>query len=187
MEMEELKKNWKLVEKRLERLELEHENVDYNAMRSTVERLRQRTLRQLAILCPVPLNLWLVSQNYSGLFSAWTWAMTALFIGIGAAKLLYRWRLERLDDQRLSVREACITANRFRQLFKAGTMLGIACALPLLGSIWLDFASAGDTQVSKYLQEGFLAGVLIGLPLGVRIFLRAWREIKELYNQVKRL
>lgn len=198
MELEDLKKNWELVEKRLERLEQQQEQEqqhrgrrqpDYDAMQDTVKRMKRRIGWQSSILCLVPLNFWLASQNYTGgLFSTWTWAIITLFIGVGAAKLIYRWRLlERLDSQHLPVREACIAANRFRQSFKTGTMFGIACALPLLVSIWLDFSSAGDAQVSKYLQEGFLAGLLIGIPLGVRVFLRAWREVKELQRQVEEL
>lgn len=187
MELEELKKNWELVEKRLERLErLESEHgskVDYDTMRSTVERLKRRVLRQSFILCLVPLNFWLLNCNQRGIVSIWTWAMVALFVCLVAAGLLHRWRLlERLECRNLSVRETCLVENRFRRSFKIGIMVNVPCALLVLACLGIDFAA-----VNEYLLTGLLTGMLVGIPLGVVIFLRVWREVKELRRQVEAL
>lgn len=192
MELEDLKKNWELVEKRLERLEQQQEqerqHVAYHSMQSTVKRLKQRLQRQSCILWLVPLNFWLVDRNYDGLLSLRTWVMLALFFGLVVGQLLHKWLLlERLDSLECSVREACVTANRFRRSFKVGVMVNVPYALLLLASLELDFASAADSLVSGYMQAGFLVGLLIGLPLGVVIFLRAWRDVKELRRQAEGL
>lgn len=192
MELEDLKKNWELVEKRLERLEQQQEqeqqHVAYHSMQSTVKRLKQRLLRQSCILWLVPLNFWLVDRNYDGFLSLRTWVMLALFFGLVVGQLLHKWwLLERLDSLECSVREACVAANRFRRSFKVGVMVNVPYALLLLASLELDFASADDSLVSDYMQTGFLVGLLIGLPLGVVIFLRAWRDVKELRRQAEGL
>ena len=84
--------------------------------------------------------------------------------------------LARIEPGNRTVRETCAAVLRFRTCFLWGVGAGIALGVPLL--ILLGFYMGSLT--SPYVFYGFVAGLIVGLPLGVRIFLRMMGDINAL-------
>ena len=84
--------------------------------------------------------------------------------------------LARIEPGAGTVRETCAAVLRFRTCFLWGVGAGIVLGVPLL--ILLGFYVGSLT--SPYVFYGFVAGLIVGLPLGVRIFLRMMGDINAL-------
>lgn len=75
-----------------------------------------------------------------------------------------------------TVRETCAAVLRFRTCFLWGVGAGIVLGVPLLISLGFYVGSL----TSPYVFYGFVAGLIVGLPLSVRIFLRMMGDINAL-------
>lgn len=71
------------------------------------------------------------------------------------------------------MRETCAAVLRFRTCFLWGVGAGIVLGVPLLISLGFYVGSL----TSPYVFYGFVAGLIVGLPLSVRIFLRMMGDI----------
>ena len=61
MELEELKKNWNIVEERLGRLEMEQRQQKNNTVNSKLQQVRERILKRFMMLVIVlPVLLWIL-------------------------------------------------------------------------------------------------------------------------------
>ena len=72
--------------------------------------------------------------------------------------------------------ETCAAVLRFRTCFLWGVGAGIVLGVPLLISLGFYVGSL----TSPYVFYGFVAGLIVGLPLSVRIFLRMMGDINAL-------
>ena len=76
----------------------------------------------------------------------------------------------------MTVRQVCLAESRFRMSFKVGIAVSVLCAGPLLASMIWDMCQMGD----HYLLIGVWTGLVVGMLIGIRLFLKAWSGIKEL-------
>ena len=84
--------------------------------------------------------------------------------------------LARIEPGAGTVRETCAAVLRFRTCFLWGVGAGIVLGVPLLISLGFYVGSL----TSPYVFYGFVAGLIVGLPLSVRIFLRMMGDINAL-------
>ncbi len=182
MELEEMKENWRFMEKRLAQLEMDNLRLVHENVRSKVEQLRRRLLLRLwFVVLLLPMVLYGMSRD-SGLdFSLFTrWAMTVFVLFVAVRQLVFTTLLERIDPVTMTVREVVLAENRFRMSFKLGVMVGLGLAACLLAGMIHDFYGSGD----RVLVESAWWGVGVGAVIGLRVFLRAWRSIGELRRAI---
>ena len=173
MELEELKQNWNIMEERLGRLEMEQRQQLNNKVVSKVKQVQDRVLRRftIVVLC-LPFFSWHIVHNQMCDFSMLTWTLLFLFVAVILARQLTWMLLLR----KMTVREVCLAESRFRMSFKVGIAVSVLCAVPLLASLIWDMSQMGD----HYLLIGVWTGLVVGMLIGIRLFLKAWSGIKEL-------
>ncbi len=182
MELEELKKNWNIMEERLGRLEMEQRQQKNKTVNSKLQQVRERILKRFIILLVVLPALFLIMGHHDNyVFSLLTWVLLFVFVAVIIARQFTWWLLlKRIDCLKLTVREICLAENRFHISFKAGIALSVACGIPLLVSMLWDMSEFGD----PYMLIGAWTGLGIGLLAGLRLFFRAWRGVKELREAI---
>lgn len=88
--------------------------------------------------------------------------------------------LDKIDCNRMAVREVCLAEARFRLSFKVGIGISVLLAIPMLTGMLWDMNRFGD----PYLMAGVWTGLAVGLMLGLRLFFKAWRGVKELREAI---
>ena len=159
MELEELKQNWNIMEERLGRLEMEQRQQQNSKVVSKVKQVQDRVLRRFTVLvlC-LPLMSWFLVRNQVYDFSVLTWILLFLFVVVILARqLTWMLLLRKIDCLKMTVREVCLAESRFRMSFKVG---------------------------DRYILIGAWTGLVIGLLIGIRLFLKAWSGIKELKEAI---
>ena len=179
MELEELKQNWNIMEERLGRLEMEQRQQLNNKVVSKVKQVQDRVLRRftIVVIC-LPFFCWYIVHNQMCDFSLSTWVLLFLFVAV----IIATWMLllRKIDCQKMTVREVCLAESRFRMSFKVGIAVSVLCAVPLLVSMIWDMSPMGD----RYILIGVWTGLVLGLLIGIRLFLKAWSGIKELKEAI---
>ena len=182
MELEELKQNWNIMEEKLGRLEMEQRQQLNSKVVSKVKQVQDRVLRRFTVLvlC-LPLMSWFLVRNQVYDFSVLTWILLFLFVVVILARqLTWMLLLRKIDCLKMSVREVCLAESRFRMSFKVGIAVSVLCGVPLLASMIWDMSQMGD----RYILIGAWTGLVIGLLIGIRLFLKAWSGIKELKEAI---
>ncbi len=182
MELEELKQNWNIMEERLGRLEMDQRQQLNNKVVSKVKQVQDRVLRRFTVLvlC-LPFMSWLLVRNQAYDFSVLTWVLLFLFVVVILARqLTWMLLLRKIDCLKMTVREACLAESRFRMSFKVGIAVSVLCAVPLLASMIWDMSQMGN----RYMLIGVWTGLVVGLLIGIRVFLKAWSGIKELKEAI---
>ena len=178
MELEELKQNWNIMEERLGRLEMDQRQQLNNKVVSKVKKVQDRVLRRftIVVIC-LPFFCWYIVHNQMCDFSMLTWTLLFLFVAVILARqLTWMLLLRKIDCLKMTVREVCLAESRFRMSFKVGIAVSVLCAVPLLASLIWDMSQMGD----HYLLIGVWTGLVVGMLIGIRLFLKAWSGIKEL-------
>lgn len=182
MELEDLKKNWNVMEERLGRLEIENRKLLHKAVKSKVEQMRQKLLLRLTfIVFLMPMLLWQITRQDEFEFSPLTWGLVGVFLlVILIRQCTWAYLLNRIDCGRMAVREVCLAEARFRQSFKLGIAVSVLLAIPMLVSMIGDMIRFGN----PYIVYGAWTGLVVGLILGLRLFFRAWNGVKELREAI---
>lgn len=182
MELEELKKNWNIMEERLGNLEMEQRRELNKTVSSKVQQVRERLLRRIVlIIFLVPLLLLFINHHESYSFSPLTWVLMFFFVAIILARqLTWSILLKKIDCLTLTVREVCLAESRFRMSFKIGIAVSLLSAIPLLASMIWDMSRFGD----RYMMMGVWTGLAVGSVIGLHKFRKSWRGIKELREAI---
>ncbi|MDE6347387.1 MAG: hypothetical protein K2L60_01650 [Bacteroides sp.] len=182
MELENLKKNWNIMEERLGRLEIENRKLLHRAVDSKVKQMRQRLLLRLTfIVFLLPMLLWQITRQNEFEFSPLTWGLVSLFlVTILIRQCTWAYLLNRIDCNRMAVREVCLAEARFRQSFKVGIGVSVLLAIPMLAGMLWDINHLGD----PYILAGAWTGLAVGVILGLRLFFKAWNGVKELQEAI---
>lgn len=187
MELEEMKNEWRRLDGRLESMEKRLDRmtlgITSGTFRSSFDRLRWRFRLCILLAVLLPVNFWAgFCRPDSGPEMMWLLGGTCLFAVLA---LLQHVRLldclSRIDLAGQNLREACAAVIRLRRLF----LRGVATRIPL-AVLWLAWLGAvlwrgGNT----YILYGFVMGLLVGLPLGLSVFLRIRREIDTLQHALE--
>lgn len=182
MELEDLKKNWNIMEGRLDNLEMEQRHLQSKMVETKVQQVRHRLLRRttMMIVC-LPILLWIIVRHQDYNFSVLTWVLMFLFVVlIIARQLIWRSLLKKIDCLTMTVREVCLAESRFHMAFKVGVASGVMWAIPLLASMIWDMSRFGD----RYMLVGVWTGLAVGLVVGIYKFLQAWHGVKELRKAI---
>lgn len=166
MELEDIKKNWAVMEKRLERLEMEsnqrlHENVN-----NRLKRVRGLFLRPFgtAFLCFTPfIYLYADIRNEPG-FSLLTWCLLLFSIASSLFWEIYWVRqLNKIDCMSMTVHEICLSASRFQLSFVEGMRFGAIIGLLSVSSIIWDSLHMNDSFFIVIVLVGGIVGLVIGI------------------------
>ena len=171
MELDELKTKWHELDGRLSCADTKIDRLTAEVSAGKITSAKQRLARtiRLGIFLLAALPLCFANLFRTGEADPGTAVKATLALFIFAM-------LARIEPGNRTVRETCAAVLRFRTCFLWGVGAGIALGVPLL--ILLGFYMGNLT--SPYVFYGFVAGLIVGLPLGVRIFLRMMGDINAL-------
>lgn len=182
MELDELKTKWHELDGRLDCADVKIDRLTARVAAGKITSAKQRLARmlrmQLFLLAMLPLL-------FSGILrsdgNAGSDVAVQVLLGLFVMAMLGRQvflivRLARIDPVKQSVLEACAAVVRFRSCFLAGVVIGIALGVPFL----VAFGIYVGRFTTPYVLYGFWTGLTVGVPLGVRVFLRMRREIDVL-------
>ena len=180
MELDELKTKWRELDGRLvcTDTKIDRLTAEVSAGKITSAKRLARTIRLgIFLLAALPLCFANISRTGEADPGTAVKATLALFIvAMLARQIALLVLLARIEPGAGTVRETCAAVLRFRTCFLWGVGAGIVLGVPLL--ILLGFYVGSLT--SPYVFYGFVAGLIVGLPLGVRIFLRMMGDINAL-------
>lgn len=181
MELEELKTAWRALDMRVgeldERMAGMAAAVARERFASAAARLRRRLRLMMAVCCLLPSNLWMLLRRGAERPDDWLMLSLGIFVAVVLVRqLLLLDRLRRIDPLRQTVREACAAAVRFRRCFLGGVAVGVCLAVPVLIGLGLCMMRQGDA----YMFYGFVAGLAIGLPVGVCVYRSMRRDVDAL-------
>ena len=180
MELEELKKGWKMMDKQMDTLESENEapvsRITQNRAVSSQQRLIREFQMMTSICLMTPFWIVMIQRNVEG-FPDWTVYMFFVFFMVMAAhKGFIWWKLARLDYKRMTVKEALIATYKLEKYQKTGILFGISLAVPVLVCFIVELYLLHEV----YALYGAFCGLLIGLYIGFRVRRRIKGEIKAM-------
>lgn len=181
MELDELKKNWNVMEERLGQLEMELRQQQQKTVSSKLQRVRERIFRRFYTIAFIPLLFWLSGQLGYCTFSQLTWILLFVFMAVIVARQFTWWLLlKRIDCLKMTVREIYLAESRFRMFFKLGVTVGVLCMIPVLVSMVRDLLELDDRSMLTGMWGGFVAGLVVGS----RVFFKSWSRIQELRKAI---
>lgn len=177
MELEDLKKGWKEMENRIERLEGELKIERHKKTTSARDRLEWR-FRLLTIICII------MPPSFSHLmgmaqFSNRTGILFSIFfIIMGFICALKSRRIANLNLNQQSLKETLTKLKKEQKLFKYKPLFGIALATPVLLSIIADVYATNEPYTIYGIYGGVFFGLLLGLIIRRRI-MREWKTMRK--------
>ena len=181
MELEDLKQNWKEMNKRIDNLEKENRSLTERIRKGKAVSAKQRLIRRFRLLVVVCLcsPACLVNINFDGAVGDWTIRLFILFFMVMAAHKGYMcWKLTNIDYNRMTVKEALLSIYQLKKVQRVGTVIGLTLAVPVLLTLFIDFYRAQN----EYLLYGAWSGLIIGGIMGLFIRKRIRQEFKEMYD-----
>lgn len=182
MELEELKQNWNIMEERLGRLEMDQRQQLNNKVVSKVKKVQDRVLRRftIVVIC-LPFFCWYIVHNQMCDFSMSTWVLLFLFVAVIIVRQ-FTWMLllRKIDCLKMTVREVCLAESPFPDVFQSGDSCECVVCRTFTGKYDMDMSQMGD----RYILIGAWTGLVVGLLIGIRLFLKAWSGIKELKEAI---
>lgn len=177
MELEDLKKGWKEMENRIDRLEGELKMERHKKRTSARDRLewRFRILTCICFVTPISFRPLMGMAQFSNrtliLFSIF-------FIIMGIICAFKSIRIAKLDMSQQSLKETLIKVQKEEKLFRYKPLIGIALATPVLLSIIADVYAANEPYAMYGIYGGLFFGSLLGLFIRRRI-MREWEAMRQ--------
>ena len=177
MELEDLKKGWKEMENRIDRLEGELKMERHKKRTSARDRLewRFRILTCICFVTPISFRPLMGMAQFSNrtlvLFSIF-------FIIMGIICALKSIRIAKLDMSQQSLKETLIKVQKEEKLFRYKPLIGITLAAPVLLSIINDINVLNEPIALYGVYGGLFIGVLFGLLIRRRI-MREWKAVRQ--------
>ena len=182
MELDDLKNKWRELGDRLDCADVKIDRLTAEVAAGKFIPAKQRLARmlrmQLLLLAflPLPFSNILRYADNAGSDIAVQVLLGLFILAMLGRQVFLIVRLAGIDPVKQSVREACAAVVRFRSCFLVGVVIGIALGVPFL----VAFGIYASKFTTPYVLYGFWAGLAVGVPLGVRIFLRMRSEINAL-------
>lgn len=186
MELEDLKKGWKEMDQKMDEVEREHLSMHEwmkkkKGSPSARQRLRRRFMMMAAVCFCMP-GCMVNMTELSNVVGDWTIrAFIIFFLVMGIHKLLMVAKLSKMDNNRMTVREALASVYQLEKWQKYGIILGLAMAVPLLVFFFIQCYQTGNV----YMISGAWTGLVIGSIAGWRIRNRVRREFREMREALK--
>ena len=177
MELEDLKKGWKEMESRIDRLEGELKMERHKKRTSARDRLEWR-YRILTIVCFVtPISF----KPLMGMaqFSERTEILFCIFfIIMGIICAIKSRRIANLDMSQQSIKETLVKLQKEQKLFKYKPLWAIALATPVILSIIGDIYALNEPVAMYGVYGGLFFGALLGLFIRRRIMIE-WEAVRK--------
>lgn len=186
MELDDLKTKWQELDKRLDKMNEKTEKLAMEVITGKFTSAKQRLIRITCsgIFLLTILPFYVLRIHHSTLTSLETTCLVlfSLFIfTMLARQIVLLALLGQIKPEKQSVCETCAAVLRFRRWFLVGTALGIGLGVPLC----IVFGLYVSKMITPYMLYGFITGLVIGLPLGINIFLRAWRDVRTMQTTLQ--
>lgn len=180
MELEKLKSSWQALDCRLDdidrRLDALASAVASGRIVSSLDRLRRINRLLFFPLAMLPLFFASLFRHIQP-STALSVSFGTFLLAMVARQILLVVLLDRIRPERQTVREMCLAVLRLRRCFLWGVAAGIGLAVPLLCLLAWHLAQFVDAAP---LLWGFAAGIVCGVGIGIRMFLRINSEIDAL-------
>ncbi|WP_455672221.1 hypothetical protein [Phocaeicola sp.] len=185
MELEELKKGWKEMGERMDKIEKTNDEllgkITQNRATSARQRLKREYQMMTAVCFMAPSWLAIAQRNMEELGDWIVYLFLVFFLVMAANKGFVWWKLSRMDYQKMTIKEALISTYQLEKYQKRGTLIGIGLAIPLLVCFMVNLYLMHEV----YAFYGAWLGLVFGLWLGLRIHRRIKKEIKEMRDALQ--
>lgn len=184
MELEDLKKNWNDLNDRLDRTDERLRALTCKAVRERADDLRRRTERRLWLPLVAAGMLPLLFYNLNRM-TDWTlgtpFAVSlALFVIVSVAdSIALLVRLHDIDPVRSTVSEICRRTRALRRHLLWGFAVQFTLMLVLILLLITDLEQSNLPDV-EYMMYGFWFGLAVGLPIGIRRFMKIYGDVVEM-------
>lgn len=181
MELDDLKTRWHELDKHLEKTGVQTDRLAAEVISGKFTSAKQRLVRitrlGIFILMTLPLSLMNILHTHGTSLGATALILSAFFIlTMLIRQIVLLVLLGQIKPEKQSVRETCAAVLKFRRWFLIGVVIGIGAGVPLLVILGIEV----NQMTTPYVLYGFITGLLIGLPLAIRIFRRIQGEIDVL-------
>lgn len=183
MDLDEMKRSWRVLDTRVSQLENENIRLAVQLKKTRADSLKRRLQRNcqvvacLGLLAPA---MFLIIKDEVGfdwtfvlIYSGFCWLMAAM-----DAYLYYR--LKSIDLNVLTVRDACRQAASFSVLRQRLWLTSIILLVPVLCYIFYELYRLGDI----YLLVGGIVGGVLGLTLGLIKDHKMRRMIRDFHRSL---
>lgn len=191
MELENLRDSWRaandatLPEQTEQQLKKIAGRVTAGRMQSSIERLRRRWRLGLLLIAVMPV-VW-ISPMLEGdpPLRTLCWGALCIFLASAMTHILWLLRiLERCDPLDHSVRTISEAVVRLRRTFLRNAAIHLPMMILLL---WIFYRQHLSLPFHEAWAYGFWTGIALGLPIGIRLFLRILSDIDLLAKAVREL
>ena len=182
MELDDLKNKWRELDGRLDCADVKIDRLTAEVAAGKFIPAKQRLARmlrmQLLLLAflPLPFSNILRYADNAGSDIAVQVLLGLFILAMLGRQVFLIVRLAGIDPVKQSVRDACAAVVRFRSCFLVGVGIGIVLGVPFI----VAFGIYASKFTTPYVLYGFWVGLAVGVPLGVRVFLRMRNEINAL-------
>ncbi|WP_295939264.1 hypothetical protein [uncultured Alistipes sp.] len=186
MELDDLKTQWHDLDKRLDhagtKIDRLTAEVASGKFTSAKQRLTQTLRMGIAILLLLPGPL-MYTFRFVGEQPAVAFyiVLGLFFFAMLIREITLLVMLSRISPETQTVRDACNAVLRFRRSYLAGVAMGVILAVPLLVLLGMYMAKI----TTPYMLYGFIGGLVVGLPIGIRVYRRIMGEIDALRSALQ--
>ncbi|WP_288735334.1 hypothetical protein [uncultured Parabacteroides sp.] len=179
MELEDLKKGWKEMDKHIDYLQDNNEitqKVIKERIVSVQERLARR-FRLMTALCLIAPSFLSIDNWGLGDIGVWTKGGFFVFFIVMAIHKGFLWmRMSRLNFMQMTGKEALISTYKLEKIQKIGMLIGFPFAFIIIAFFMLDLYHMHE----MYALYGACSGLIVGLFCGLRIRSRIKKEFQQL-------
>lgn len=177
MELEDLKKGWKEMEARIDRLEGELKMERHKKKVSARNRLEWR-FRILTIICFVTPPMFRPLMGMAQFSERTEVLFCIFFIIMGIVCAFKSRRIANLDINQQSIKETLVKLQKERKRFEYKPLWAIALAAPVILSLIDDIYALNEPIALYGIYGGLFIGALIGLFIRRRIMLE-WEAMRK--------
>lgn len=180
MELEELKKSWKVMDEQIDKLESKNEvpvsQITQKRAVSSQQRLKREFQMMTGVCLMAPFWIMMIQRNVEGFPDWMVYMFFVFFLTMAVHKRFLWYKLARMDYKRMTVKEALISTYRLEKYQKWGTLLGISLAVPVLVCFVVELYFLHEV----YVLYGAFIGLVIGLFVGWWVRRRIKSEMKAM-------
>ena len=178
LEIESLRSRWRTLSDRIDRLEESNRQLRLGRCESSRDRLR-RHFRTSIIVCAAMVVIYIpVTQS---VFPLWLAVLLECFFAVmGVCSFFLYRKAGQLDFTRQTLAESLELVYSLKRSHTIVQAIGIVLCIPLLALMFRYFA-----QISMPMLYGGIAGMLVGLPIGIMRWRRQLAMLRELRSQIE--
>ena len=184
MELEEIKNAWKDLNYRLEKAEAFNKQIMDDMLNSRQQSAKEKLMKYerfylaVSLLCIVMIT----AIYYAGVYPLGLTLLMNVVMLLAAIWQVYKIHLLRqMDVSQCSTSELLAKAVRFKVITRMRTVIGMILLIPILAAMFI----LNRDLLKPEILVGMVAGISVGLVIGLTSFFRNMKDIDKLVKSLK--